>query len=81
MRGSREALLAFVVSLIAAGPAIAQRPADRGPTPGLGWGPGGSKGISVPGPVAGVGLPVLAFAGGYIWLARRRRSKARRSQE
>jgi hypothetical protein len=49
------------------------KPADRGPTPGLGWGPGGSKGggYAVPGPVAGVGLPILVAAGGYLWVRRR----------
>lgn len=66
------------VLVISAAPALAGPPADRGPTPGLGWGPGGNRGISVPGPVAGVGLPVLAVAGGYLWVVRRRR--ARRSQ-
>ena len=63
--------------------------ADRGPTPGLGWGaggkgatiglnlkPGGPRGgktVGVPGPIAGVGLPILAVAGGLMWVAKRRR--------
>lgn len=57
----------------AVSPAFAAQPPDRGPTPGLGWGPGGKKGISVPGPVAGVGLPVVVAVGGYLWLSRRKR--------
>jgi hypothetical protein len=72
----------FVMPLLCAGAfclltlstAGAQQPPDRGPTPGLGWGPGGSKGgggYAVPGPVAGVGLPVLIAAGGYLWLRRK----------
>ena len=56
----------------AASPAFADKPEDRGPTPGLGWGPGGSKGVAAPGPVAGVGLPAVALVGGYLWLVRRR---------
>lgn len=36
--------------------------------------PGGQPVVhSAPGPVAGVGLPVLAVAGGYVWLRRRRK--------
>jgi len=57
---------------LAASPVFAAQPEDRGPTPGLGWGPGGSKGVAAPGPVAGVGLPAIALVGGYLWLARRR---------
>jgi hypothetical protein len=30
--------------------------------------------VGAPGPIAGVGLPVLVVAGGYLWI-RRRRSK------
>lgn len=48
---------------------------DRNPNkPGLGWGAGGSPGqvVGVPGPIAGLGLPVLAIAGGYIWIRRQR---------
>jgi hypothetical protein len=39
---------------------------------------GGGSGIvshSAPGPVAGIGLPVAAVVGGYIWLKRRSRQK------
>jgi uncharacterized membrane protein len=35
-----------------------------------------SKNLAVPGPVAGVGLPILIVAGGFVWLRRRiRRGK------
>ena len=67
-------LCAGALSLLALSTAGAQQPPDRGPTPGLGWGPGGSKGgVAVPGPLAGVGLPVVIAAGGYLWLRRRLR--------
>ncbi|MGN6487440.1 MAG: hypothetical protein ACTHLT_06430 [Devosia sp.] len=65
--------LALVFAAIPA--AMADQPADRGDTPGLGWGAGGNHSVGVPGPVAGVGLPILAVAGGLVWiLARRRRA-------
>ena len=66
--------LSGALSLLAFSIAGAQQPLDRGNTPGLGWGEGGSGGgYAVPGPVAGVGLPVLIAAGGYLWLRRRTR--------
>lgn len=68
--------LALVVTLCATPVVIASQPADRGDTPGLGWGPGGSKGgtmVGAPGPVAGIGLPILAVAGGFIWIKSRKR--------
>jgi hypothetical protein len=74
--GFRAAFVTAALCLMAF-PALAQQPPDRGPTPGLGWGPGG-KNVSVPGPVAGVGLPVLAVAGGYVWLVRRNRARSRK---
>src|SRR5690606_40576025 len=51
--GLKAAFITAALCIMAASPAFAAPPPDRGPTPGLGWGPGG-KGISVPGPVAGV---------------------------
>ena len=53
-------------------PAMAEKPADRGDTPGLGWGKGGKQ-VGAPGPVAGVGLPILAVAGGIFWIKSRKR--------
>ena len=38
-------------------------------------GGGGPVSHSAPGPVIGVGLPVAAVVGGYIWLRRRRKRK------
>jgi hypothetical protein len=67
------ALSLGLVFATAAG-AMAAEPADRGSTPGLGWGAGG-KVYAVPGPVAGLGIPVLLAAGGYIWFVARRRAK------
>ena len=61
------------LSLASASSTMAAQPEDRGPTPGLGWGPGGSKAVGAPGPVAGAGIPVLAAVGGYIWYVRRKR--------
>ena len=57
---------------------VMAQPPDRGDTPGLGWGQGGSHGsnnLAVPGPVAGAGLPILVVAGGYVWLRRRIRRR------
>jgi hypothetical protein len=68
--------LALVFALCAVPVAMASQPADRGDTPGLGWGPGGSHGgtmVGAPGPVAGIGLPILAVAGGFIWIKSRKR--------
>jgi len=43
---------------------------------GVGGGAGNGKGgksYGVPGPLAGVGLPVVAAFGGYVWLRKRTR--------
>jgi hypothetical protein len=63
--------------IISVAPAFADKPADRGSTPGLGWGAGGSKGA--PGPLAGAGLPFLIAVGavGAYRLIRRRREESR----
>ena len=73
MRRLRElAAAAAVVSCLAGvAPAMAGPPPDRGSTPGLGWGAGGSRGAPVP--VAGVGLPLLLGAVGAYLVAQRRR--------
>jgi len=67
-------LAAATLGLLIAAPAFAQPP-DRGSTPGLGWGAGGSKGA--PGPLAGAGLPFLVIAGvaGAWRLVRRHRGE------
>jgi hypothetical protein len=68
-----KSLSVALALVLAAIPAAMAAPPDRGDTPGLGWGQGGS--VGVPGPVAGVGLPILAVAGGLVWiLARKRRT-------
>jgi hypothetical protein len=66
----------LIVAALCALPALpaSAKPEDRGPTPGLGWGPGGSRGAPVP--LAGAGLPVLVLAGVYA-LMRHRRSSAK----
>ena len=62
-------IIAAALCVLAAAPASAKQQ-DRGPTPGLGWGPGGSKG----GPVAlaGAGLPALLLVGMYALVRSRR---------
>ncbi|MBW4656723.1 MAG: hypothetical protein KME20_27310 [Kaiparowitsia implicata GSE-PSE-MK54-09C] len=68
--------LALALALAVGPVAMASPPADRGDTPGLGWGRGGSGGnavVGAPGPVAGIGLPILAVAGGLIWIKSRKR--------
>ena len=74
-------LAATALCLISAAPSIAAQPDDRGSTPGLGWGAGGSKGA--PGPLAGAGLPFLLIAGaaGAYRLVRRRRDESRPQRE
>jgi hypothetical protein len=73
----QKALAAAVVLCCTAAvtPAFAGQPDDRGSTPGLGWGAGGSN-KGVPGPIAGAGLPFLVLAGAYV-LVRRRRNRNR----
>jgi hypothetical protein len=80
MSNMKLLLSAAAIGLVSLSPLRAvQQPPDRGDTPGLGWGNGGSNGsqsLAVPGPVAGVGLPILVVAGGYVWVRRRiRRGK------
>ncbi|HEV7718392.1 MAG TPA: hypothetical protein VGO70_05380 [Arsenicitalea sp.] len=74
-------IVALALCAIAfASSAQAAKPADRGDTPGLGWGPGGKdrSPIGVPGPIAGAGLPLLALVGGgYFWLRRNGRDKSK----
>jgi hypothetical protein len=75
MLGLKTLAAASLLVLVASEAAMAQ-PVDRNPDqPGLGFGSGGSKDnvVGVPGPIAGLGLPMLAVAGGYIWFWRQRR--------
>ncbi|WP_315925866.1 hypothetical protein [Mesorhizobium sp. SP-1A] len=73
MSQAKIILLAAGACMLAAAPALADKPPDRGPTPGLGWGPGGSKqSYSAPAPVIGAGLPAVLAIGGYLWLRRKR---------
>ena len=65
--------LGLALSVVAGSAALADKPADRGDTPGLGWGQGSSK--AVPGPIAGVGLAGWLGVAGYYWIVRRRRSR------
>lgn len=81
MRSFSSGLLATaVLCALSAAPAIAQPP-DRGSTPGLGWGKGGSHGA--PGPVAAAGLPFLLVLGavGAYKAVRRRREESRREHD
>lgn len=64
-------MAAMLVLALSVSPAFAAQPADRGSTPGLGWGAGGSKGA--PFPIAGAGLPALALAGLVGWRVAKRR--------
>jgi len=61
MRYLKTTLLVATSLCIASVPPVFAKPADRGDTPGLGWGTGGSKGA--PGPIVGMGLPFLIAAG------------------
>ncbi|HWK67616.1 MAG TPA: hypothetical protein VNS34_22025 [Rhizobiaceae bacterium] len=62
----KHILPAAAVALLLSGPSFAAKPDMP---------PGQEKKISraAPGPVAGVGLPVAAVAGGFIWWRNRRR--------
>ena len=67
--------VALTLVLAAVPAAMAAQPAERGNTPSLGYGKGGRPTVGVPGPVAGVGVPILAVAGGLAWVwAHKRRS-------
>jgi hypothetical protein len=37
---------------------------------------GNGVSVAVPAPIAGVGIPLIAAAGGFLWLRRRRQQKA-----
>lgn len=89
MHGIRSTVCAAALCLMAISPASALTidlgiiKIDLGGG-GYGGGGGGGGGTSygVPGPLAGVGLPVLAVFGGYVWLKKRnRRGKEGKSQE
>jgi hypothetical protein len=64
-----------LVLFTASAAALAAQPNDgNSNSPGLDFGQGGSNGhvVGTPGPIAGVGLPILAIAGGFIWIRRQR---------
>ena len=59
----------FSILLLIATPAVAKQHEN----PGNGNGSGGQNWQGAPGPVAGVGLPILAIGYGVYWLVKRRR--------
>jgi hypothetical protein len=69
------------IAALAGSAALADKPGDRGDTPGLGFGQGGNHqtSVGVPGPVAGVGLLPLAAVGLYVWLRRGRTRAPKRA--
>ena len=71
------ALTLALTLAIAAAPAAMAGSFDKGPTPGNGWGKGGRPVVGAPGPVAGIGLPILAVAGGVFWVKSRKRRQDR----
>ena len=75
MNTLKALFLGLALGVVAGSAALAQSgpPADRGDTPGQGFGQGGSK--AVPGPIAGVGLAGWLGVAGYYWIVRRRRSR------
>jgi hypothetical protein len=68
----KTAALVIGLGILTASSSFAAQPSDRGNTPGLGWGKGGRNVVGVPGPIAGVGLPLAVAAGLYIWRRSRR---------
>ena len=68
MRTLGGIFLAATFFLASSAVATAAQPPDQGDTPGLGWGKGGDQVVGTPGPVVGIGLPLLAAAGGLIWV-------------
>jgi hypothetical protein len=62
--------------VLMASPAFAQGNSNGN---GNGNGNGNANGrvVGVPGPIAGVGLPILAVAGGYIWIRRQKQKNQR----
>ena len=79
--GRLHLLAASAMLALSVSPALA-RPADRGPTPGLGWAHGHSRGT--PAPIAAAGLPALAIVGMfgvYRLVSRRRNERRQRGME
>lgn len=68
MRDAKLLLSSALLAVLLSAPSFAAKPDIP---------PGQAKKISraAPGPVAGLGLPVAAVAGGYIWWRNRRRNK------
>ena len=66
----KQMLPAAAVALLLTGPSFAAKPDMP---------PGQAKKITraAPGPVAGVGLPVVAAYGAFVWYRRRRSGKGR----
>jgi hypothetical protein len=77
-RRHKIVLAAAALCVLGAGAVRADQPVDRGSTPGLGWGAGGSHGA--PGPVAGAGLPFIILVGAYGAYRRYARRRVERSQ-
>lgn len=74
-----KTLIAVLIVAFATSPvAVAAWLASRNDSFGLGAISSGAL-VGAPGPVAGVGLPILAVAGGLFWLRKRR--SARPAQE
>jgi hypothetical protein len=71
----RIMLCAAMLGFLAVPSAFADKPFDRGDTPGLGWGKGGSHSVPAPAPIAGAGIAWLGVAGGAYLYRRFRRGR------
>jgi hypothetical protein len=85
MKNLKGLSLGWVLVLTACSPVMPGPPADRDVTTSVGSSEsGGTPGVGAsgamvgaPGPVAGVGLPILAMVGGVIWIKFRKRRRDR----
>ena len=78
MREFKSLSLFWVLVLAACSPVMPGPPADRAVTTTVSSSESASGAmLGAPGPVAGVGLPILAVVGGVIWINFRKRRRDR----
>jgi hypothetical protein len=70
--------LGWVLILTACSPVMPDTSADKGLTTSVASSEaGGNKVLGAPGPVAGVGLPLMVLVGGVVWIMSRKERRDR----
>ncbi|WDR03475.1 hypothetical protein PSQ19_05080 [Devosia algicola] len=72
--------LALVISLAACVPITPDSSSDRSASSNQQGVSATGTMVGAPGPEAGIGLPILAIAGGFIWIKLRKRRSNRRQR-